>query len=57
MCIGMSVAGMGGGWVLTPNGHMGPGILRNTVDKRAVRIILECLLVIYCVCGLVMCEA
>ena len=35
-----------GGGVLTLRIH-GPGILRETVDKRIVRILLECFLVIY----------
>ena len=34
----------GWGWALTPPIHK-PGILRDTVDKRAVRILLKCILV------------
>ena len=34
------------GWVVPPPPrYMGPGILRDTVEKRAVRILLECFLV------------
>ena len=30
-------------WILTPHPrHIGPGILRDTVYKRPVRILLEC---------------
>ena len=44
------------GWVITPPPHggthplriHGPGTLRETVEKQAVRILLECILV-YCV--------
>ena len=39
--------GMSRGWVSTPP-NMGPGIQQDTVGKRAVRILLEYFLVIYC---------
>ena len=32
-------------WLLSPAPIHGPGILRDTVDKRAARILLECFLV------------
>ena len=41
---GVEWVAMSGRGVLTP-GHMGPGILRGTVNKRAVRILLEYILV------------
>ena len=40
-CVILSTRGPGMGWVLIPPMH-GPGILRDTVDKWVVRILLDC---------------
>ena len=49
VCLSTGCLSRGGGyvrgWVVPPPRYMGPGILRDTVEKRVVRILLECFLV------------